>query len=122
MPLREDSTLPWIMDPAIADEEVVAMAKNNAGYAHLTYCLTANCDLVYVRRGVPEAWPNSLACMVIKHMFNRYKPDNAMAMAECASRLLRLRLGPTANPADLFTKIADIHAQYKSANHTIDQP
>jgi hypothetical protein len=52
-----------------------------------------------------------LACMVIKHMFNRYKPDDATAMAECVSRLLRLRLGPTANPANLFTKIADIQAQ-----------
>jgi Zinc knuckle len=59
--------------------------------------------------------------MVIKHMVNRYKPDNATAMAECASRLMRLRLGPTANPADLFTKIADIQAQYESANYTIDQ-
>jgi hypothetical protein len=28
------------------------MAENNAGYAHLTYCLTANRDLVYVRCAV----------------------------------------------------------------------
>jgi hypothetical protein len=60
--------------------------------------------------------------MVSKHMFNRYKPDDATTMAKCTSRLLRLRLGPIANPADLFTKIADIQAQYKLANYTIDQP
>jgi hypothetical protein len=120
MPSREDA--PRSTDPTTADEEEAAMAENNARYAHLTYCLTANRDLVYVRRGVTEAWPNGTASMVIKHMFNRYKPDDATAMAECASRLLRLRLGPSANPADLFTKIADIQAQYESANYTIDQP
>jgi hypothetical protein len=49
--------------------------------------------------------------MVIKHMFNRYKPDkqcysNGGARAKIVE--VPLRLGPTANPADLFTKTADI--------------
>jgi Zinc knuckle len=120
MPLREDS--PRDSDPGVADEEEAAMAENKAAYAHLANCLTATRDLAYVRSGVTEEWPNGLASLVIKCMFHRYKPDDATAMAECQSKLLKLRLGPTANPGDLFTQIADIQAQYESVNYTIDRP
>jgi hypothetical protein len=56
MPLREDSTRSSYQ--AIADNEEAAMAENNAGYAHLTYCLTANRDLVLSEfvESSPHAW------------------------------------------------------------------
>jgi hypothetical protein len=68
-----------------------------------------------------DAWPNGLAAIVIKCMFGHYKLDDATAMVECQSKLMKLRLRLNDNLLDLFLDIADIKAQHKSANYTIDR-
>jgi hypothetical protein len=96
----------------VAAAEVEAKAKNKAAYAHLANCLTASRDLGCVCCGKTDAWPNGLAAIVIKCMFRRYKLDDATAMAECQSKLMKLPLGLNDNLSDLFSDIADIKAQY----------
>jgi hypothetical protein len=107
---------------AAAEVEAKAKNKNKAAYAHLANCLTASQDLRYVCCGKTDAWPNGLAMIIIKCMFGRYKPDDAMAMAEFQSKVMKLQLRLNDNPSDLFLDIADIKAQYELANYTIDQP
>jgi hypothetical protein len=118
MPAGEDS--PRNPNAATAAAEVAALAKNKAAHAHSANCMTASRDMGYVRGGISEAWPNGLTSAVIKCMFVLDKLDNAMALAKCQARLMRLKIGAKANPLDLFVKIAEIKAQYKSATYTID--
>jgi hypothetical protein len=118
MSVREDS--PWDTNAVKAFVEVAALAKNKVAYTQLANCMRASCDVGYIRQGISKAWPNGLSSAVIKCMFGCYKPDNATALAKCQARLMPLKLGAKADSSDLFVKIAEIKAQYKSATYTID--
>jgi Zinc knuckle len=54
-------------------------------------------------------------------MFEFYKPDDMMAMAEGISKLMPLKMGPATSPADLFSSLVDIQNKHKSATNQIDQ-
>ena len=110
MPDRFDSAADD--DEDVAAEERAAKKENKVAYAHLSNCLTSARDMVFIKRARTEEWPKGLASEVIRQMFARYKPEDRTSMAEGMHKMMNLKLSPKANPADLFTTLANLQDQY----------
>jgi hypothetical protein len=120
MPAGQD--VPHSADPAIVSEDKASKKENKDAYAYLTACLLSSWDLCYVQKARPPAWPQGLACHVIEEaMFAYNKPDDMTAMANSTSKLMALKMVPKLHLSDLFTMVADIRNEQKSATNHIAQ-
>ena len=119
MPDRHDSAPST--NAIIATAEEAAKKENKAAFAYLAICLESARDLTFVKKARTEEWPRGLAADIIKQMFARYKPEDTTSQAECMDKLMRLKLNPKANPAELFTAIANIQDQYESPTNAISE-
>ena len=93
-----------------------ARKRNSLAVCNFTLAFgTASC-MSFVLGSTTAAFPSGLAYLIVKALFNAFKPQDTISRVEMRNELLALTLGAQDNPSTLFEQISSIKHRFPSVD------
>ena len=111
-PARENASLSTTAE--VADRQRAAKKCNAIAFANLTMALDSPSLIGMLMRAQTDNWPSGLASMVMRQLFDKFKPQDTVSLIDMNQ--LKQRIGlqtPESNPQLLFEQMAALENQFK---------
>jgi hypothetical protein len=101
--------------------KIAAKKRNSVAMANLSMAFTSEGTMGLVYKAMTTAWPNGLAHLVVRALFEKYQPQDTMTRVELRQRLNKISMKKDTDPATLFEQVATIENRYNTATSQVQQ-